>query len=172
MNNRGHIIEEIVNNTTATLLNSGNPTHFNSHSGNYSCIDLSLANSKTAPTLSWEVIEDLHDSDHFPICINILNTPSRSEKLPLYLKWNVKNANWSVFTQEVERLIAEIPQIQCNDNINIIVENYTTAIIKSAESTVKKIKIPKLRNPTPWWNDDCETAIKEKKKAYYIYEAC
>lgn len=67
---KGKIVENVINCTNACLLNTGSNTHLNFSSGSFSAIDLSLCDPKLAPTLTWRTVDDLHDSNHFPIVIS------------------------------------------------------------------------------------------------------
>lgn len=50
-NSKGKIIEDILDSTNLILLNSGNPTHFNSNAGTFSNIDLAMADARISPSL-------------------------------------------------------------------------------------------------------------------------
>lgn len=50
---RGKLIEELLDKTSLILLNTGNSTRFNAHTGNFSSIDLTLCDPTIAPELSW-----------------------------------------------------------------------------------------------------------------------
>lgn len=55
------------------ILNNGQPTHFSTASGKESIIDLTIATSNIAPNIEWNALQDLHDSDHYPISIQVLD---------------------------------------------------------------------------------------------------
>ena len=62
-------IERALLSTRLTLLNNGNPTHFHIQTGSSSAIDLTMSSADASPNFLWTVMEDLHGSDHYPICI-------------------------------------------------------------------------------------------------------
>ncbi|CAD6216019.1 GSCOCG00011232001-RA-CDS, partial [Cotesia congregata] len=55
------------------LLNTGKETHFNSQYGTTSNIDLSITSASIGYKMEWSVADDLYDSDHFPIIIQLTN---------------------------------------------------------------------------------------------------
>ncbi|XP_050505261.1 uncharacterized protein LOC126883649 [Diabrotica virgifera virgifera] len=101
---KGKVIENVLNCSDTFLLNTGSETHFNISSGSFSAIDLSLCDPKIAPSLSWEVFDDLHDSNHFPI---IISSSSYKETTTRNF-WNIKNANWSEFTSTTDILLSSL----------------------------------------------------------------
>lgn len=69
--NRGKIIENILDtHSNISLLNTGEPTHFCLFRGTYSAVDISLCSTSLLNTTSWEVLNHLYGSDHFPIILN------------------------------------------------------------------------------------------------------
>lgn len=72
-NSRGRVIEDwFLNNDNLVFLNNGQPTNFSSASGNQSIIDLTFATVNIATNIIWNALEDLHDSDYYPITILLL----------------------------------------------------------------------------------------------------
>ena len=60
-----------------------------------SSIDLSLCSSNIAQTINWNILDDLYDSDHFPIRIEIQNPhPTMYNYTP---RWKYKKADWNKF---------------------------------------------------------------------------
>ena len=53
-----------------TILNKGNPSHFHVQTGSFTCIDLSLASPDPYMDFEWDVLDDLHGRDLFPIIIS------------------------------------------------------------------------------------------------------
>jgi len=69
-NSRGKTIQQFIDNTQLILLNDKSPTHFSTHN-TYTHIDLLLCSATLAPHAKWEILNDLHGSDHFPIVISL-----------------------------------------------------------------------------------------------------
>ena len=73
INSRGKIVEKIINDHNLVIMNSGDPTHFSLQYRTFSCIDLTIVSPLLAGYYQWEVIDDLHGSDHFPTLLNLLS---------------------------------------------------------------------------------------------------
>ena len=84
------------------------------------------------------------------------NTPPR---------WRFKHANWELFRQSVSLSLPSIHEQSLD--ISTLNAKVTASLLKAA-----KISIPfssgdrANKNPVPWWNKACETAIRKKKAAY------
>jgi len=68
---RGKIIEKVLDNDNIIILNNGDNTRFKSGNGNFSTIDLTFSNSSISHQLGWQVIPQIYSSDHIPILITI-----------------------------------------------------------------------------------------------------
>lgn len=101
---RGRVIESLLLTTDIVLLNTGESTHFSAASGSFSSIDLSLCSPSLVPSLDWQVIPDLYDSDHFPLMISSKNKNTDST---LPGKWKIRNANWESFTEHISSHVSE-----------------------------------------------------------------
>ena len=66
---RGSIIEQLLLTGDVVLMNTGEPTHYHVQNNSYSAIDLSLCSQALMHEHTWEVIDDLHGSNHCPILI-------------------------------------------------------------------------------------------------------
>ena len=71
---RGKIIEDLLLKLNLSILNDGSNTYLYPATGYSSAIDLSIASPSLYLDFSWEVVTDLHGSDHFPICIHSYTT--------------------------------------------------------------------------------------------------
>lgn len=98
-NIRGQNIEKFLHKTDVVLLNTGKNTHFNSYSGNFSAINLSICSSTLAHITTWNPLTSLHSSDHFPLLLNVeTQNEQASSKFPT---WKIKEADWTKFTRLV-----------------------------------------------------------------------
>lgn len=80
------------------ILNTGSHTFFSNAHKTFSCIDVLLTSANIPDRFQWEVLDDLHGSDHFPIMINIATSKVERTKRP---KWILKNADWPNFSSNV-----------------------------------------------------------------------
>lgn len=69
-NQKGNVIEQILmENNSIGIINDGQATRFDSHSGNKTCIDLTIVHTSIIQETYWQTYDDLCNSDHYPIII-------------------------------------------------------------------------------------------------------
>lgn len=162
---RGKQLYETFNCANLAILNDGSGTRFNITAGTSSAIDLSLCTPNLLPQLSWQINKDLYDSDHFPITIT--NTTKRShDTIPLQ-RWRLNKANWTDFSQHIDDNI-HLAKLQ--DDITATVEDFNKIIIDAAYHAIGKTAHIKKYNAVPWWNEECESAIKASKQSLNKYK--
>ena len=153
-NEKGNIIEDFLIENDLCLLNEGKSTYLHPASGSYSAIDLSICNSGILLDFEWDIIEDLHGSDHFPIIIKEIEK-SEDDYIP---KWNFKKANWDKFKTLCEQKL----NIERNENDQLM--SFSNTLHQICEECIpKSSKCPKQNRP--WYNEDCKEAIKNRKDA-------
>ena len=161
-NHRGNLIYEWLTKNNLSIHNSGEPT-FETSQGNYTHIDLTLSTPNLSPLYEWSVHHEHFSSDHFPIIIESQNP--NIPKIPLIPKYKIKKANWDLF-----RNILDIP------NTDFTSPNHACEILEKALTTAAEASIPKTSSrPNPkynkyWWTDDCNIALRNKKKSYNRYK--
>ena len=67
---RAKIIEDFFTQSNLCLLNDLSPTHIDPENFKKSCIDLTFCHPDLASDFQWSVLDNLHDSDHFPITMD------------------------------------------------------------------------------------------------------
>ncbi|CAG5090880.1 Similar to gag-pol: Gag-Pol polyprotein (Human immunodeficiency virus type 1 group O (isolate ANT70)) [Cotesia congregata] len=78
------------------------------HYHRYWVIDLTFASANIATKIEWNTLDDLHDSDHYPILISIQDQQTNStEAYPK--RWKIKKANWSQYQNAI---LAEISRLE------------------------------------------------------------
>ena len=165
---RGKIIEDLLLNDHITILNNGQPTRINPSNGHTSAIDLSFANSSFSHKLEWQALPDIYSSDHIPIKIS-LTLPLDNMHLFYPLHWKIKNANWTLFSSLMDQNTTKLPP-PSKENINTIVEDFTSLITNNARISIGRSQHKSLRPRVPWWNEDIKKSIKEKNKALKIFQ--
>ncbi|XP_072389516.1 uncharacterized protein [Diabrotica undecimpunctata] len=154
----GRRIEIMLDNFQLNLLNDGRNTHFDISTGKSSAIDLSICDPALSITLSWDVLSDLNDSDHFPIVITNSDSIQYSCNVE---KWNLKNANWQEYYNLVLNEINALHEIlQLNNNIDSQIQEFSNVLLNAAEKAVGKMNSKQLNLSVPWWNSECQEAIK------------
>ena len=157
---RGKIIENFILENDINILDGKEHTYEIYRNGTLykSHIDLTLVTPDLQPDLDWTTLEDNGGSDHFPIVIEI----NKSYDFNSVTKWNLKKANWDYYR---ELAIFGMP-IESFQNVDELTDYIVNTINSAANQAIGKIKIEKGKIPKPWWNYECEMAVKNKKKAY------
>ena len=102
----------------------------------------------------WKIHNDLWGSDHFPIILESLQ-PLHEYRLP---QWKINKANWLVFETMCKQELLKDP------NIIDQTKHFTETLISIANETIAKTSASN-KHSTPWFNDDCITAIRQRKAA-------
>ena len=154
---RGLIWMDIVNNYDIRILNDGQPTRLDEATGDVSHIDLTLASSDIAHMFDWNTDKDLHCSDHFPIHIRDCRSSSPISLPPIFAGWNVKKADWAMFTQHCDLQFAE----------NLGLENCATMTQTIIDAALNYIPVRNgnSKYQCPWWTNDCREAIRNRRRA-------
>lgn len=128
---RGKIIEEILQDNTIDVRNTGSPTFFSASHQTYTHIDPTLT-SNIPGNIQWQVLNNREFSDHYPILIEAdINSTTISLKSS---NWNFKKADWQKFRQLTDR----INEIENNTNMSTIQENLVQAAMQSIPQTSTK----------------------------------
>ncbi|KAI5738278.1 hypothetical protein M8J77_004905 [Diaphorina citri] len=165
-NARGKEIEKWMLNKNIHLLNDGRNTYVSMSYSTSSPIDLSFCSADLGLLFSWNVDEDLHDSDHYPIMIKSL----QREEENVYQdssKWHFDRANWVDFSQQ---LTSKHENMVIDPDINLAVEEFTQDIISACVNNIPRSNPGNKKPRVPWWNEDCYKAIKEKNKCFRRYK--
>ena len=163
---RGLIIEDIVDNNNFVILNNGRPTYAH-YNGSQSHLDLSLICHTLGSKSYWEVLDDTFGSDHFATTTYINIYPD--EETDDTQKFILSKADWELFKINSRNvittdLVSESRSIDENTDI------LTNAIFKAAELSIplgKKHKTKRIK-PLPYWNEHCKKAIRDRNKARNI----
>ena len=109
-NERGKIVEKLIDCHNLILLNNSVHTRFDTYHQTSSLLDLSLCHPSVYMDVACEISSDRLGSDHHPININANTSdhpvPERVQK------WNFKKAKWDAYQ---DQCIAEITPDLFND---------------------------------------------------------
>ncbi|MEL7521450.1 MAG: endonuclease/exonuclease/phosphatase family protein, partial [Cyanobacteria bacterium J06553_1] len=160
-NPRGDLLSSWIEDMDLGVLNTGEPTHFHIQTGSFTAIDLSICSSDALLDYNWEVKEDLHGSDHFPI---ILRT-ARGIPCPRAPRWRLDKADWTHFRDLSEMLNAmdEFP------SVDVAVKHLTDTLYNAGLQAIPRTTGKFSRRPVPWWSLDLTVARKAKRAAYTRY---
>ena len=158
----GKVIEDFLDTTNdVTIFNTKAMTYLSPTHGTYSSIDLTLCSANILLDYYWDVLDDLHGSDHFPIILNKVQTHDPVEDVtPQY---NIKKADWKKFRnlciQEFSSDLSQDP-----DHINI----FTEGIHKIIQQSIPTTK-PNGKRPKPWFNQEVKDACRKCKAAHRCF---
>ena len=164
-NLRGSIIEDFILTNNVCLLNDGSNTHFSTHNS-FTAIDLSICSPNLFPTTEWRVINDLHNSDHFPILISIKSNNSQNKIPPKPSRFNCKLANWNVYQNHI---LNDTDKIAPSSNINKETANITKIIRSSANRSIPVTNTRKRKKNVAWWSPKLGQLRDEKQIAWRFY---
>lgn len=167
---RGKKIENILEKLDLITLNSQKPTHFNASNASFSSIDLTICDPTIADSIEWNALEDLYDSDHFPITINVENS---STNIPIHRpRWKFQKADWDLYKSYINENLYNLKKIEetTTYDINEIISNFEELIFNAASKSIPRTTSSISKKYAVWWNEKCELAIKEKKHAKNIFK--
>lgn len=164
---RGRIIERLIDEENLVLLNSGDKTRFNAFNGGFSAIDLTMCDPSLAAFLTWETTDHLYSSDHIPIKIKFIDDTGNNNSHYINKKWNLRRADWQRFSRQIEVMLNDEKSFS---DIDSMVEYFTGVIISVAEETIGRIKPHRNKRTVPWWNNRCDTILRQSKSAYNRYK--
>ena len=156
----GHILQELLDEFHAVVLNDGRGTYMK-NLGGMSHLDLSFASPNLAIKCNWSVAETCLGSDHFPVIIKY-NEPPVIEDCS-NIKWGLRRANWDKFKSTCKTIVnKDIVKPNTSDYCKALTE----ALVRAAEQSIPIISVKPSRPKTvPYWDSDCDTAINERNRA-------
>ena len=112
-------------------------------------------------------MQDLYDSDHYPLSINwsIQQQKIEQRNRP---KWIINRANWPLFQYIINNNINNLKVLDSPQQyeINTIVGEFITLITEAAKQAIPQTTGKVMKRQVPWWNEECTNAIKENKRAF------
>ena len=129
LDDKGKIIEELLDKNPISLFNDGRNTYHNIHTGYSSAIDLSICSSNLLIEFEWSVDEELHGSDHYPIYMKGLQSTSSGVS-----KWKIEEADWINYKKEI---VLEKDYESFSNHIEAY-EYLTASMLKSGDNNIPK----------------------------------
>ena len=162
LDNKGKIIEDLLDSNNIMLFNDGTMTFHNIATNQFSALDLSICSSNIYLDFNWCVNDYLNGSDHYPIHLDyVKNTPSDAPT-----KWKVKEADWEKFSKGIN-LDREFESF---DSHLDAYKYFAESTLKSAETSIPKTKGKPRRPTVPWWDKTCGILRKVTRKCYRRYK--
>jgi exonuclease III len=145
-NSRGKTIETLIDQNNLIILNSGQPTHFQTNA-NPSAIDLTISTSNISSKIHWNIFNNAMGSDHQPILITY-NEPSNQED-PFTPRWKFTKADWKNFEQKCHEKLTP-STFKPDKTIEENLEQFQSTLIEIATENIPKTRKPnKKRKPLP-----------------------
>lgn len=161
-NRSGCLLEEFISANDFIVLNSGSATRLTTPSQRKSAPDVTFCSPGLVNTLFWEVLGDTGSSDHFPCLITALNSKSSGALTFSTRVFSTKKANWVNYDSVFDNIYD--PEDKSYDNL-------INSINEAAKESIPQVKHkPNHKVSNIWWNDECEKALKERRKALQIYK--
>lgn len=159
----GVIIEEILDKYELVVLNDGRPTRYQIVRNTCSHIDLSIASSNLARVGEWDVLDSYTmGSDHFPILCRF-GRELRNEVEEIVPRYNFSQARWDKFQEKALNLVRGVEN---KKSVDIWNTSICQMLHEAACYSIMIKQNPKSRVLVPWWNKECDRAVKSRNVAY------
>ena len=166
---------ENITDSDLMLLNDGRITRIPDNQNHRpTSIDLTLISPTLYIDSTWDTLTDTLGSDHVPIRIElrIKNASSNNytESNDAIPKYSYKKANWDKFRKIITSQTFHTDKIDKSD-VNYLYSVFQENIIQAANQSIPICKLKKRdeRQGNIWWSEECEEAVKVKKKAFKEY---
>ena len=152
-----NLVNAAIEENCSLLTPKNLPTHYHLQTNSFSTLDLVFI-SPNLYNISEVSLEDDLGSDHYPVFVQISIRPrlSGNKRRP---KWIFESESWSKWQNS-------LPALDGTNNIEHDNNELTKALIETGKKIFKTTKERvTVKYSKPWWNLDCEKAVKEKHKA-------
>ncbi|MCU7800042.1 MAG: endonuclease/exonuclease/phosphatase family protein, partial [gamma proteobacterium symbiont of Lucinoma myriamae] len=162
-NKRGKEMIKFIEENNLVVLNNGDGTRHNDETGHSTAIDLTLASSDACQGFNWYVHQNTLGSDHFPI-VTTINQCHKKVIQGSIPRWNLSKADWTQFSELTKTINIDFD----HGTINEKNDQFINELTKICEHTIPKTRpdTGKKRKTLPWWNENCDIAIKKKNKCF------
>jgi len=160
-------------------MNDGQPTFISSSSHTSSSIDLSISSRDLRLLTSSTTLQDLHDSDHFPVSVTVAETSSSTflftNKIPftsrqlsaLHIKLTLETSKFSSL------IFSSSPSFNPLQKYELFYSLLTDTISSVCSQKVlpsQKRLLSCNRLPIPWWNSICAEAVENRSTLLRLYK--
>ena len=154
--NKGTEIENLLLNGNLCLLNKKTHTYIHPATGSRSALDLSFCDPSLFLDFSWSVHGDLCGSDHYPVILSVASAqPSDGPE-----RYKIHSADWTEYTSLCLTELQEDKISQSGDPI----DTFVRTLLDIADSSIPKTHAKPKRIHKPWFTDECQQAIINRKK--------
>lgn len=160
-NGRGKMIAELIDENDVVLLDKNKPTNMWKVDKSFSHVDLSLCSADLLTQFLWDVHDEPLSSDHFPILIKSELQFNKGGSP----RWVTKDANWGLYQESTGVYKNPRDFSSVDDMANF----FETMVVEAASTAIPKTSGKGGRRSPPWWNAECQTAIRKRKAAFRKY---
>jgi ribonuclease HI len=167
----GNRLLSFIDDNCLVILNDGSPTRLAPPGQNSNALDISLCTSDLACSIDWNVSQDAFSSDHYPIFLTIhIKLPSQYTA-NCRKCYNVYKADWEKFKSTIETILSnDYPDI-CEGGIEQNYRDITNILYLAADASIPLNKSSnKPIKSRPWWDPECDEAIRKRKEAMREYK--
>lgn len=170
-NSRGKTLFDIFDEQDLCLLNTGVSTTVQRPNTNSSAIDVTGVSPILAPLCEWSVGDDPLGSYHYPTFTKLSLIPSKYSVNNTVEKFLFHKADWSNYYTVSEQYFKSIT---FNEKDPVQAYDHFCEVLKTLRKECipyVKIEGPRLfKTPAPWWDENCERAVKNSRDALQIYK--
>ena len=159
LDRRGEDIQRLMDAKNLIALNEDYPTYYRLHDQVTSSIDLTLITNSCAVDFNWNILDNPHGSDNYPILVSA-HQPSPPDYTERY---NLNKADWIKYSEHAKTTIkvAEIP------NIDQVFEHLKNTILTASDQAIPKTRVNKMQRPClPWWTSKCKVERSKVRSAF------
>lgn len=172
----GEALYSSLENTDLICLNNGKTTFVSRPNDSQSILDLTFVSSQLFICSSQDVWDDSMGSDHYPV-ITKLDVQIPISKFYSH-KYNLKKTDWHLFSTNLKNSLnsraedispSTDPITSYNTFVQCVDHAVLSASPKGSQSNLIGSNKGKSKSkqfiPAPWWNEDCDKAIQDRREA-------
>jgi len=158
-NHNGRVLLSVLETHDFVVVNTSVLTHYSlSERYEWSVLDLSIVSADVASRCNATVHNEFIGSDHSIVQIAIQGSdPPTKTHIP---RWNFQRANWQRFSNLCDLSLPSI-SMELEQSYQLC----ETSILQAATASISQTKYSE-KISVPWWNVECDRAIKNKKHAF------
>ena len=159
---------KFINTSNRVILNNGEITRMGDINQKDTTIDLGIVPIKYAYKSKFKVYDTTMNSDHFPFSITteLKATLEHVKNIP---KWKTHKADWLLYQTLAEtKFDYNTENLDIHQHENQFVSILNEIATQSIPQTKAGTKTP--RKIVPWWNRECDQAIRKRESARKHYQ--
>lgn len=170
---RGKLTVETAQLFNQVILNDGSVTRMGYVSQRDSALDLAFISADMALDTSWKVLEGIggqNGSDHLPILIEISMSQPITRDLGKRKIDLTKNISWTKYQENLIAKGQSYEGLNVTEQYEKIMSDVKSAAIEAQTKPIRDTYSYDYREPTEWWDKDCDalfTQVKFRTKIFH-----